>query len=127
MKLICPALGREEVATDSGIVEVVSILPKREDPFVILEKTEMNYMQVLWTPEGFHIEYQEDDIFHHFQVKTPISQEAAVWAMQSYLAGQVVWKDQFEFEKKEIATPSYKAGHKLGSILGRIARFFSVT
>ena len=82
----------------------------------------MTYMQVLWTEDGYDLEYQEDDIYHHYWLKNFISQEDAVWAMQSYLNKQPYWKTKFEFENKEIATRSQKIGYKVGRFLGTVLK-----
>lgn len=125
MKIICPTLEREEIATAENIAEIVKLIENKEDPFVILEKDEMTYLQTLWTPEGYGLEYQEGNILEHYWLSELASQEDVIWALQSYLKGEPNWKTKFKLEKKEIATPSYKIGHKIGYFFGKLSRFLS--
>ena len=125
MKLICPTLDRDEKATPQNIEEIVSLLENKEDPFLILQKDEMTYIQTLWTPEGYDMEYQEGNIFEHYWLSELANKNDIIWAFQNYLKYQPYWKTKFKFEKKDIATLSYKIGHKMGYFLGKIARLFS--
>jgi len=47
MDIICPALAIEEKATKENIAEIIPKLAGKDDPFLILAKTEMDYMQTL--------------------------------------------------------------------------------
>jgi len=47
MKIICPSLGLKEEASTQSVAEIVPQLSDKKDPFVILEKDEMTYMQAL--------------------------------------------------------------------------------
>ena len=125
MKIICPTLNKEEEATLQNIAEIVRLLENKEDPFVILEKDEMTYIQTLWTPDGYDLEYQDGDIFEHYWLAELTTQDDVIWALQSYLKGEPYWKIKFKFEKKEIPTLSYKIGHKIGLFFGRLSRFLS--
>ena len=121
MKINCPTLNRYEEATLQTIADSIQKLEGKEDPFLILEKTELTYMQTLWTPDGFELEYQDGNVLEHYRVSELITQEDVIWALQSYLKGEPYWKSKFNFEKKEIATQSYKVGHKIGSIFGKLS------
>ena len=117
MKLISPTLNIDQAATPRLVEEVVKNLVGRDYPFLILEKTEMTYMQSFWTEDGYIIEYQEDGILHHYINGKFIAQDDAIWTLQSYLKGQDYWKNKHEFVKKDIDTISYKSGHRLGNRL----------
>lgn len=123
MMIICPALNRNEEASEAAIAEIIPLLEKKSDPFLILERDEMKYMQVLWTEGGYDLEYQEGTILEHYRLSNLISREDVIWALQSYLKDEVYWKTKFKFEKKEIATPSFKIGHKFGYLVGKALRF----
>ncbi len=123
MRIICPTLNRNEPASEDAIAEIVPMLRNRPDPFLILEKTEMTYMQTLWTREGYDLEYQEDTILEHYRLTELTNEDDAIWALQAYLRGKLYWKTKFKFKKKEIATTSFKLGHQLGYLVGRALRF----
>lgn len=120
MKIICPSLGLEEEASAQRVAEIVPKLSYKKDPFVILEKDEMTYMQALWTPKGYDLEYQEGNVFEHYWLSELTSQDDVIWALQSYLKDEPYWKTKFNFEKKDIATQSHRIGYKIGAFLGRI-------
>ena len=123
MKIICPTLDREETATADNIAEIVKQIENKENPFAILEKEDQLYMQTLWTPDGYDLEYQEGSVLEHYWLAEFTSQEDAIWALQTYLKGEPYWKTKFKFEKKNIATPSFKLGHMVGSFWGKISKF----
>ena len=122
MKIICPTLKREEKATMQSIAEIVVQLSNKDDPFVILEKDEMTYIQALWTPKGYDLEYQEGNVFEHYRLSELATQDDVIWALQSYLKSEPFWKAKFNFEKKEIATISSRIGYKLGAFFGRLLK-----
>ena len=124
MKIIAPTLKREEEATEANIADIISQLVGRHDPFAILEKTELTYIQTLWTPEGFDLEYQERDLMHHYQIRPPIPQRDVISVFQVYLRGEEYWKSEFEFRLKNIATLRYKIGYYLGAFFGGFIRGF---
>lgn len=125
MKIISPTLDREELATKENIQDIIRLIEGKNDPFAILQKNELTFMQVLWTHDGYILEYQENSILNHYRVKELISQEDAIWSLQSYLKGEVYWKAKFDFEKIEIADPFFKIGHKIGYIVGKISNFIT--
>jgi len=123
MRIICPTLNRDEMASEANIAEIIPLLENKPDPFVILERDKMTYMQTLWTKDGFDLEYQEGTISEHYRLSELTNRDDAIWALQSYLRGELYWKTKFKFEKKEIATASFKLGHRLGYLAGRALRF----
>ncbi|MEE8250588.1 MAG: hypothetical protein V3R24_02515 [Gemmatimonadales bacterium] len=102
MKLLAPTLEIEAGATPVLINEVFRKLPGQQDPFAILSRDELIYMQAVWNRDGFCLEYQEGSIDRHYWTKENISVEDAIWAFQEYFAGRDGWPQQFEFEKKDI-------------------------
>jgi hypothetical protein len=123
MKILCPTLNRNEVASEAAIAEIVPLLENRPNPYLILEKDEMTYMQTLWVNGGYDLEYQEGSIFEHYRLSELANKDDVIWALQSYLKGEVYWKARFKFVKKDIATPSAKLGYCLGNLAGRAWRF----
>ena len=119
MVIICPAFEKEVIASEKIIAELVPMINGQNNPFIILQKGEMTYIQTLWTPKGYMLEYQEGTVSEHYMLCTPTTEENAVWALQCYLNEKLYWKTKFKFKKKYIATPSYKLGHKIGLLFGR--------
>ena len=124
MKILCPTLNRDEVASEAKIAEIVPLLENRPNPYLILKKDEMTYMQTLWVNGGYMLEYQEGSILEHYCLSELASKDDVIWALESYLKGEMYWKAKFKFEKKEIATLSFKLGYHLGNLWGRAWRSF---
>ena len=122
MIIKAPALNREEHATNENIAEIVRRLKGKDQPFAILEKNATSFIQTLWTPQGYALAYQENDILHIFRARGYISQGDAIWALQSYLKGDVYWKAKFDFEHKTIDNLT-KFAYKIGTIAGKITKF----
>lgn len=124
MIIHAPTLHREEEATAENIAEIVRRLKGKDKPFAILKKTNMTFIQTLWTPGGYILAYQENDIHHIYRARELVSQADTIWALQSYLKGEERWKSKFSFEHKTIDSPIVKISYKLGTIAGKIIQFF---
>ena len=61
---------------------------------------------------------------HIYRAKEFVSQEDAIWALQSYHKGEERWKSKFEFEHKTIDNPIVKISYTLGTIAGKIIQIF---
>lgn len=124
MKIKSPTLNCEEEATPQGIAEIIPMLKERPDPFAILQQTEQTYVQTVWTPNGYDLEYQDKDILHHYQVMSLLTQEQVISIFQSYLAGDNTWKSDIEFQEKRITDCPFRLGHALGKFCGSFVRAF---
>jgi hypothetical protein len=120
MIIQAPTLHREEEATEENIAEIVRLLKGNDRSFAFLRQTNMTFIQTLWIPGGYILAYQENDIMHIYRAREFVSQEDAIWALQSYLKGEERWKSKFEFEHKAIDNPLVKISYKLGTIAGKI-------
>ncbi len=124
MRLIAPALGRDEEAKLEGIADVIPLLKGKDNPFVILEQSELTYAQALWTPEGYDLEYQEQNVMNHFQVTAPLPEQKLISILQSYLNSDPDWKSDLQFDRKDIATIPTKIGFSLGAFVGGFIKGF---
>jgi len=88
MKLLSPCLDLEATASPELLAESTPRLKGQVDPFIILEQSELTYMQCLWTEDGYDLEYQENSIFNHFRGTVLLSEEDIISAMQEYLSGK---------------------------------------
>ena len=118
-----PTLTREEEATAENIAEIVRRLKGKDKPFAILRKTNMTFIQILWTPDGYILAYQENDFQHIYRARELVSQADTIWALQSYLKGEEHWKSKFDFEHKKMDNPIVKISYTLGTIAGKIIQF----
>jgi hypothetical protein len=123
MIIHAPTLHREEEATAENIAEIVRLLEGKDKPFAMLRQTNVTFLQTLWTPGGYILAYQENDIQHIYRAREFVSQADAIWALQSYLKGDEHWKSKFAFEHKTIDNPLVKMSYKLGTIAGKIIQF----
>jgi hypothetical protein len=123
MIIQAPTLHREEEATEENIAEIVRLLKGNDRSFAFLRQTNMTFIQTLWIPGGYILAYQENDIMHIYRAREFVSQEDAIWALQSYLKGEERWKSKFDFEHKTIDNPFVKMSYKLGTIAGKIIQF----
>jgi hypothetical protein len=102
MKFISPVLKRSIKADKAKVAELLKQIKKTDDPFLIVEESEMTYMQVLWTSKGYIVEYQEGSIKKHFQSIEKVTMTEAKKSIELYLDGDLAWKDRIEYEKIKI-------------------------
>lgn len=127
VKLIVPSLGRNEEATPEGIAEIIPLLAGKDDPFAILEQSEFTYAQTLWTPNGYDLEYQEQNIMNHHRIKSLLPKAKLITVLQSYLSGDPNWNSGLEFSRKEVADLPTKVGYSIGQFFGSLIRGFKET
>jgi hypothetical protein len=81
-------------ATAESIARIIHSLAGGSDPFAILGgRDEQTYMQTLWTPHGYQLEYQEGSTAQHYHcTREDLSAETIVEVFCDYLAGDIHWK-----------------------------------
>jgi hypothetical protein len=92
-------------ASSETLRTLIPSLAGQEDPFAILTRNaeDMTYMQTLWTPTGYLVEYQEDSLERHFAtVREDLSAEDVIAAFRSYAAGESGWRTMFEYHHLEL-------------------------
>lgn len=108
-------------ATAEALHALIPALAGREDPFAILSRgaEDMTYMQALWTPAGYLVEYQEGSLGRHFRtVREDLSAEDVIAAFQSYAAGESGWRTLFEYRRVKLGGRWYHFGYDLGRAWG---------
>lgn len=87
--------------------------------FAILGPNPDTYLQVLYSDEGFVLEYQVGDTDHHFQSLGNPSRDEVIAAFQRYAVGDDAWKSACEW--KQIDLSAEKKGGCAGAVLLLIA------
>jgi len=87
--------------TESDIQRAVYALDTvKNDAFLILGPTDMTYIQTTGDQRnGFLVEYQENDVRHHYRAKRKLNADEIVKTLGSYSAGSDVWKRTAEWER----------------------------
>lgn len=124
-----PHLRRPIEATPDNIAEVITSLPhqKEGERFAILGGDAQVYMQTLSTPEGFQLEYQEGSIAEHYHcTREDLCAAEVIEVFCDYAAGDIFWKRRFQFECRDLRTPSFRAGFRVGQLFGKLAKYVGI-
>jgi hypothetical protein len=124
-----PHLQNPLQATPDNIGDIIASLPQQKDGdrFAILGKDSQNYVQALCTPDGFQFEYQEGSIAEHYHcTREDLSPAEVIEVFRDYLAGDIFWKRRFQFECRDLRTPSFHAGFRVGQFFGKLAKYVGI-
>jgi hypothetical protein len=127
--LEAPHLKQPVEATSGNIAAVIASLSQQRegDQFAILAVNPQVYMQALSTPLGFQLEYQEGSIAGHYHcVREDLSAAEVVEVFRDYAAGDIFWKRRFQFECRDLRTPSFRAGFHVGQLFGKLAKYVGI-
>jgi hypothetical protein len=128
MTIQSPHLPEPLLATRESIEATIRLISSKEgDLFAIVSGSDdRTFMQTLFTPEGFSLEYQDGSLeAHHETVRSDLSAEEVVEAFCDYADGNTTWRARFDFRRREIRSLYYRIGHVVGSFAGRVARLFA--
>jgi hypothetical protein len=82
---------------------VFSLDCEKNDAFLVLGRADMTYIQASGDQKvGFDLEYQENDIEHHYRSKRVLIADEIVNALVSYSIGSDDWTRVVEWEKLEL-------------------------
>jgi ribosomal protein S18 acetylase RimI-like enzyme len=121
MMIISTAVDPRGVAASSEALRaVIPALAGQENPYAILSGSDpMTFMQALWTPTGHVVEYQEGSVGRHYRtVHRELSAEDVIAAFQSYASGESAWRTMFDYQRVEVGSRGYHAGHAIGRAWG---------
>ncbi len=102
MKFSSPILKRAIKADKTKLSELLKMIKKTENPFLIVSESEMNYIQVFWTSKGYIVEYQEGSIKKHFESVEKVTMTEARKSIELYMDGDKSWKDRIEYVKMKV-------------------------
>ena len=129
MTIESPHLQQPIEATPDNIAEVVASLPQQEagERFAVLGNDPQVYMQALSTPQGFQLEYQDGSIAQHYHcTREDLSEAEVIEVFRDYAAGDIFWKRRFQFECRDLRTPSFRAGFRVGQLFGKLAKYVGI-
>jgi hypothetical protein len=125
-----PHLRQPIEATPDSIADVIGSLPHQKDGdrFAILSGDDPQvYIQALSTPRGFQLEYREGSIAQHYHcTREDLSPDEVIGVFHDYLAGDIFWKPRFQFECRDLRTPSFRAGFRVGEFFGELAKYVGI-
>ena len=108
-------------ATTENIRSILDDLAGRANPYVILAgDDELAFMQTLWTPSGFQLEFQAGGLEEHYRAtREDLSVAEVATAFEAYVRGdESGWRHAFFFRRVEVRS----AAHLFGIAVGRFAR-----
>jgi hypothetical protein len=124
MKITSPTLNVNENASNSIIQSIFSELPEKADPYVILEVSDMSYLQSVWTPDGFIVEFQIDSIDQHFIINNALTCAQVVQLFTLYFESDDRWLGDHEYTRKNLRGFLGGLGYSIGNFIGSITRGF---
>lgn len=73
------------------------------------------------------MEYQQGSIAQHYHcTREDLSAIEVIEVFCDYLAGDVFWKRRFQFECRDLRTPSFRAGFLIGQVFGKLAKYLGI-
>lgn len=98
-----PALNLNADASIETITKaLIKIRDKKQDAFLILSVSDLTYIQVEWTNEGYIVEYQEESTASHFVATELMSIDDVKSVLIEYLQGGNSWKSKHSFSLLDI-------------------------
>jgi hypothetical protein len=126
MRLKVPALSLDIEPSLEDIRKALSdIQSVNEDPFVILERTTMTYLQTAYSTGGYQVECQFESTEKHFTAKRTLTYGEVVKVFELYFKGDTAWKRGIEFELTNRSRhAAFKIGFLAGNVLKKIGGMF---
>ena len=80
------------------IPDILAVLPKRADPYLVVTRHGEHYMQTLWTEDGFNLEFRDGSADAHFRSRTHLNAGAVARIIQGYIQN-TQWRDFTAFDR----------------------------
>ena len=122
MNLIFPAKNLNEFATEDLIRDSINSLVSMDNDFLILEKTELTYVQILNTENGFVVQFQDDRVSSHYEFSNYMSRPKATKMFLKYLNEDIDWKLNESYERLNVIGFWGRLGYKLGYLYGKLIK-----
>jgi hypothetical protein len=129
MRLLAPALSLDiEPTLDLVKKALADIGTAKHDPFLILAQNKTNYVQAIFTHEGYILINQSGSSEERLRTKDPVNGETAVKAFEGYFQGDESWNEGIEFEAMNAPKPTiFKLGYLAGKMVEKIGKLFNQT
>ena len=83
------------------IPDILDVLVGRSDPFLVVERSDHEYIQTLWTEDGLILEYRDGHPESHFRASKHLDQETVARVIQGYVT-KGSWQHECAFERVEL-------------------------
>jgi hypothetical protein len=80
------------------IPDILDVLPKRNDPYLVIARSDQHYMQTLWSEPGFILEFREGSAQAHFRAANELDSDTVARIIQLYIRNES-WRGTTKFEK----------------------------
>lgn len=120
MQLITPRRPEPLAATGQNISAVLHDVIGKRNPYVILDSGRADeFMQALWAPGGFLLEFQEAGVTNHFQtIRQNLTLAEVTAAFEGYANGnESAWRAAFLYRQIDPRSPAYLKGVRVGSFV----------
>ena len=127
MRLLSPSLSLDIEPTAGAIKKALSDIQNvKQDPYVILEKNERNYLQTFYSNEGYVLEYQSGPLQEHFRSIQHLNQDTVLKVFDLYFQADILWKSGIEFIKTTMPKPiSFRVGYFVGIVASKIQKYLN--
>jgi hypothetical protein len=78
--------------------DIIAVLPKRADPYLVITREGEHYMQTLWTEDGFILEFRDGNADSHFRSRKHLDAASVTRAIQAYIQN-TQWRDCTTFDR----------------------------
>lgn len=93
-----PWLLQSILAYPEMIPDILTVLPKRDNPYLVVTREGEHYMQTLWTEAGFLLEFRDGNAEAHFQARSHLDADKVAEIIQGYILNSQ-WRDSTAFDR----------------------------
>lgn len=120
MNLIYLPKGINQFPTDELIEKCVNELKNKENSYLILEKDELTYVQILSTERGFVVQFQEGSVRSYFEFDIYMSRPKTIELLKSYARMNEEWCSNHAYHKVNVQGFWGALGYKVGRFYGSL-------
>jgi hypothetical protein len=122
MHLTTPHRNGPVDASRDAIAQILGDLPGKENPYLILSgDDEMTFMQTVWTPGGFVLEFQKGSVDQHYRCERENLSAADVFeTFIYYLTTNGSTPPSLSFRRIEVRSIWQRLGNAAGDAAGKL-------
>lgn len=95
-----PCLPQPIIAYPEIITDILDVLPRRRNPYLIVTRADNIYMQAYWTVSGFVLEFREGSAQAHYRATHGLASDVVARIIHQYVRNES-WQTATAFEKVE--------------------------